>query len=486
MKNKKFTPTFKTNLMDHQERAVRKLDKLKVGALFMEMGTGKTRTALEIGLNKIKQGKTEQIIWLCPVSVKLTIAREIEKHLGATDYELVDSRPIQNKEALIYICGIESVSQSAQTMFQIYSIAQSKKTFLVVDESSLIKNYRAKRTRNIWRLGEVSKYRFILNGTPVTNTEQDLYCQWYLLDKRILGYNSYYSFAANHLEMDPHIPDRVIRAHNVELLTRKISPYTYQVKKNECLDLPPKTYSERYLEMNNYQLSQHEYIKDKFLDELRPDQFNSDTILRLFSALQKIVSGHHLFREPLDNPRVKVLIETIREMPDEEKVIIWCKYVKEIEDLKEVLADIYGEENVTELWGGLSSRERNKELERFEQSPRFLVANKSVGAFGLNLQFCKYAIYYSNDFNWATRSQSEDRIHRVGQTDNVHIIDIITEHSIDERIQESIWKKENLVDSFKNQIDHYKDMDYLKTWLSGGGGRIDKDRVVGAGKTKAG
>ena len=151
----------------------------------------------------------------------------------------------------------------------------------------------------------------------------------------------------------------------------------------------------------------------------------SSIIFRLFNDLQKVVSGKtynwkDIFHSPYDNPRIQLLLETIDEIPNDARVIIWCKYTHEIEMLVKVLE--HKGHDAARLYGGLNLKKRDAELERFKKDARFLIANKHCGAFGLNLQFANYAIYYSNDFSWSTRSQSEDRIHRTGQTQNVHTI----------------------------------------------------------------
>lgn len=454
--------------MNHQREAVNKLQDIKVGALYMEMGTGKTRTALELTVERLRKEKVDCILWLCPVNVKRTIADEVEKHLDGATYQLVDSTGIK-KDADIYIAGIESTSQSDRTMFHLYNLVNNKDCFVVVDESSLIKNYEAKRTQHIWRLGEQCGYKLILNGTPVTNTEEDLYCQWYFLDWRILGYSSYYSFAANHLEFHDEY-NHVVKAHDTELLVEKISPYTYQVAKSECLDLPQKNYSTRWTRLSLKQQKVYQEAANDLLMDVTLDQFESYTLFRLFTALQKVVSGIHynsnkpIFSKPEENIRVKTLLNILKDIPNE-KTIIWCKYQYEINVLKKVLKEKYGKEKVAEFWGELSEKKRNDEIDKFRNNARFLVANKSCGAFGLNLQFCSYAIYYSNDFNWATRKQSEDRLHRAGQTENVHIIDIICENTIDERIRDTLLSKDSLIKKFKKQIDKFKDKPDIERWL---------------------
>lgn len=467
--------TFTTKPMEHQQKAIDKLIKTKVGALYMDMGTGKTRVALELAGNRLQAKKVDCILWLCPVSVKRTIAEEVEKHLLGANYELVETSGIKDWGADVYIAGIESLSQSPSLNFVLLELVEKKRCFTVVDESSLVKNHMAKRTRAIWRLGERSEFKLILSGTPISNNEQDLYSQWYFLDPRILGYNSFYSFAANHLEYDSRIPGRVVRAHNVEHLVNKMAPFIYQVCKDECLELPPKSYSRRYCRLTYNQYLEYEHSKTRIFEIMdRWDDWETHIptlIFRLFATLQRIVSGkawnwEDLFNDPLENPRVLLLQETVGDLPKGAKAIVWCKYTHEIDMVHSVLNQA-GYETV-KLYGEMSLKEREKALEQFKTSAEFLVANKRCGAFGLNLQFANYAIYYSNDFSWETRSQSEDRLHRAGQTKNVHIIDLICEDTIDERVYTTLMRKERLVDSFRREIDKMKDdKEAFWRWIDG-------------------
>lgn len=455
--------------MTHQIAAVEKLSRVKVGALYCDMGTGKSRIALELAIRRLNAGKVDCILWCCPVSVRQTIADEIDKHVDGAAWEIVQPNRIRCPEADIYIAGIESLSSSLALNVRLMELVGQKRCFLVCDESSLIKNHMAARTLAMWRLGERCTYKLILNGTPLSNNEQDLYSQWYFLDPRVLGYYSYYSFAANHLEFDPDYPNRVVAAHNVEYLTRKIQPYTYQVRKDECLDLPPKSYSSVYCWMSDEQRLLYDETKEELLAEMECDMPKPHTIYRLFTVLQRIVSGVRLdgtplFREPQNNPRLRTLLETVENLPRDSKSIVWCKYTHEIETLRRALEPLGG---AAVLHGAIKPRDRDREIARFRKDARFLVANKRVGAFGLNLQHCHYAIYYSNDFSWETRSQSEDRIHRAGQIRNCHIIDIICQDSIDVQIHRCLWRKENLVNSFRQQIDRIKNKAHLGRWIDG-------------------
>ena len=150
--------TFTTELMEHQVKAADKLQHVKVGALYMDMGTGKTRTALDLAVRRKKEKRVDCILWLCPVSVKRTIADEIEKHMASAVYELLGTSGVRNWAADIYIAGLESLSQSMSLEFVLLELVEKRKCFVIVDESSLVKNHLAKRTRAIWRLENALQY----------------------------------------------------------------------------------------------------------------------------------------------------------------------------------------------------------------------------------------------------------------------------------------------------------------------------------------
>ena len=446
-----------TKMYSHQVKAVEKLKKIKIGAAYMEMGTGKTRVALELINIRLNKGRIDHVIWLCPCSVKENLRRDIIKHTG-------------EEQNIITICGIETLSTSIKTNSYLLELVKNKRCYLIVDESNLVKNHKAKRTQNIIRLSEYCTYKLILNGTPVTRNEADLFAQWYLLDWRVLGYKSYWSFSANHLEFDDY--GRLRKCLNVDYLVEKIGPYSYQVKKEECLDLPPKTYEKVYYELTNQQYEHYLNVADELMFSL--DEFQPWTIYRMLTALQDVISGMYVntskeniqttpyFDNPLENPRIKKLLELLDGL--EEKTIIFCKYLEKLNDNTYIIKKMYGKNKAVEYTGELSQKKRQKNLDLFQTTSQYLIANKQCGAYGLNLQFCSYIIFYSNDWDYGTRIQAEDRVHRIGQNENVHIVDICASDTLDERILKCLDKKENLVDSIRCEIEENKDKAY--SWIT--------------------
>lgn len=452
----------KTKLYKYQSKAVDKLSKLKVGALYMEQGTGKTRTALEIIKNKMSKGKVEVVLWLCPCSVKNNLREDIEKHTG--------QKPSENN---IIIKGIESLSSSDRLYLQLLELVKSYKVYLIVDESNLVKNKLAIRTERIITISSFCKYKMILNGTPISKNEADLFAQWYILDWRILGYKSFYSFAANHLEYKKvRLPsgkeittDQIIRVLNVDYLTEKIAPYMYQIKKDEVLkELKPKEYHMRYFCLDDLQEEEYELTKELFLFNVV--DWRSETIFKLFSALQHITSGKRVLSAPEkrmrtekmytweNNPRIQCLKRTLENI-GEDKCIIFAKYQDEINDIALLLQS--ENKSYIEFTGKISQKKRQENREKFKNDVQFMLANKQCGAYGLNLQFCHNIIFYSNDFDLATRLQAEDRVHRIGQEKTVNIYDICCEYTIDVFIANCLQNKSNLLDSFKKQISIWKE-----------------------------
>lgn len=440
----------KNPLLPHQETAVNKLIKLKVGALFAEQGTGKTITTLEIARRRVENGKIDHIIWLCPCSAKQNIKREIIKHFPD---ELC---------RMVTICGIETLSSSIRALSYLLNLSNEKKCFLVVDESLLIKNPRAYRTKHILQIAENCKYRIILNGTPVSRNEADLFSQFYLLDWRILGYQSYWSFAANHLEYDDY--GKLRRVLNKDALTDKISPYTYQISKSECMELPDRRYKTYYFELTSEQNEEYNEVAERLLYDV--NEWHPETIYRLFSGLQAVISGKclkfnskgshfdavELFENSEDNPRIQLLLDCL----DDNKAIIFCHYESEISQLCELLPD------AVRFDGTVPLKKRDNALIEFSKNKKYLIANKNCAGYSLNLQFCHKIIYMSNDWDLGTRLQSEDRVYRFGQDHDVEIIDICASNTIDEQIIRCLRNKENLLDSLKERI---KDKQNIKESL---------------------
>lgn len=457
-----------TPLLSHQIAAVEKLLPYRVGGLFMDMGTGKTLTAIEIVRRRLRS--LRNVVYFCPVSLKETVRREMCKHtdLAGQDIYVFDDKtaPATTPAALVYIIGIESMSSSTRMVLAANALIDER-SMVIVDESGYIKGHKALRTQRITLMGERARYRLIMTGTPLSQGVVDLYAQMRFLSPRILGYRSFYSFARNHLEYSDKYPGKIVAAHNVEHLAARIAPYCYQITKDECFDLPRKLYESRWHRMTTQQREWYERAKWEIFEwaEKNDSDWESLAVFRLFGALQQIVCGfwnRHLedgSKQLVTFPhkRLELFEGTVADIPADAQVVVWSKYRRNITEIVDLLADRYGTESVAQFHGGLREKQRNAEIERFHRGARFLVATQATGGHGLTLNEAIYHIFYSNGFKYAERIQAEDRSHRIGQSRRVTYIDLGCSASIDERIDKALSSKANVLDTFRRQIDKIKD-----------------------------
>lgn len=459
-----------TELMDHQRSAVAKLKGLKVGGLFMEMGTGKTRTIIQIAFER--RTKIDKVVYFCPVNLKRTVEFELQKHIENPSLYMFDDKTTMKKsvEAWFHIVGIESIGQSDRVALCANNLITDR-TMVVIDESDTCKNHKALRTQRLTHMSQRARYRFIATGTPVGEGVVDLYAQMYFLSPDILGYKSFYSFAANHLEYSEKYKGMIERSLNTDVIARKIEPYVYQVKKEECLDLPDRQYLYRYFGMSEEQRNLYQRAKEEILMSVPDEEIDSYVIFRLFTALRSIVSGFwHRLPDPnpshrwaeqfepemiiSDHDRISLLLCVIDEIPDTEKIIIWVNFHHCVDQVIAALTNKYGAESIAQFHG--RTIDRDTEIDRWRGEARVLVATPKCGGRGLTLNDAAYTVFYNNDFPYRDREQAEARNHRIGQTRKPTYIDLICRDSIDDRIFNALQNKENLVQAFKKEMDKLK------------------------------
>jgi len=456
-----------TEILPHQQAAIDKLCHSRVGALFMDMGTGKSRIVIELA--GMRQKKIDKVIWFTLVSLKETVRYEILKHTNLSDDEiyLFDHKTSDDnlQDASWYIIGLESLGSSSRVALAANKLV-TERTMVIVDESSHIKGHRAKRTRRVILLAEKARYRMILTGTPVSQGIQDLFCQMQFLSPKILGYRSWYSFAHNHLEYSKLYKGRIVYTFNEDWLAAKIQPYVYQITKEECLDLPPKLQESFFCFLTWHQDEYYEKAKEDFFKDIEiyadPDSIflSSVPIFRLFSRLQSICCGFFVNDKgmvvPLENNRVRLLLDVVGQIPASEKVVIWTKYRYVVTTLAKELSTIYGDDQVCLCYGGIPVGKRNRNIERWRKSGRFLVATQDAGGYGLDLTAACKVIFYANTFKYASRIQAEDRCYRIGQDKPVTYIDLWADCGIENRIRAALKNKKNVAEFFRDEVEMIK------------------------------
>tara|TARA_R110000787_G_scaffold72629_3_gene161898 strand:- start:507 stop:1949 length:1443 start_codon:yes stop_codon:yes gene_type:complete len=469
---------FKTTPYEHQKTALEKSWTKENYAFFMEMGTGKTKVAIDnIGLLRIHEGITGVLI-IAPKSVYTVWAYdEIKKHMSPDiDYSIyiwnVD-KPKRlkeaykvNKDLTIFCMNVEALSTTRGYKGAIEFLTKHK-GMTIIDESTTIKNHKAIRTKNVLKLSGYSRYKRILTGSPITKSPLDLYTQCGFLSESLLGYSSYYTFrnrycVTHRLDLGggkyTEIPKYYV---HLEELEEKLKTFSYRVTKDECLDLPPKQYAKRYVEMNEDQERVYRSLKQSAIAVIEDETVSYNNklteIIKLHQVGNGFVKTNDSELKEFKNPKLHALSDLIEESNG--KMIIWANYIYNIENIIKFLQDKYGRISVVANYGAIDSKKRTIAMKRFQEDPecRFFVGNPTTGGFGLTLTAATNVVYFSNNFNYEVRRQSEDRAHRSGQTKTVLYTDIICKNTLDERILSSLSTKDKLATTTMG--------DEFKEWL---------------------
>ena len=264
---------FKTKPYAHQLKALEMSWDKEVFALFMEMGTGKSKVLIDNVSMLYDKGKINGVVIVAPKGVyKNWHESEIPIHM-ANHVEYVSTlwqsniNKKQEKELSklfktghelhILIVNVEALSTKKGVDF-VTRFINCHETLMVIDESTTIKNPEAKRTKNICKLGRLTKYRRILTGAPVTKSPLDLFKQCEFLDPWLLGHQSYYGFRTRYAIMKTanfggRSVQIVVGYRNIPELSEKLTGFSYRVLKDDCLDLPPKTYTKRIIQLTDEQ-----------------------------------------------------------------------------------------------------------------------------------------------------------------------------------------------------------------------------------------
>jgi SNF2 family DNA or RNA helicase len=471
MNNSKYK--FKTKPFEHQLTALNKSWNENVYGLLMEMGTGKTKVLIDnLGI-LYNQGVVNSALIVAPKGVyKTWEQQEFPKHLpnyimehtrlvmwqpNLTQKQTLKMQTImENTDDLkIFIMNTEAFSTEKGIKYAEKFLLVNKAMF-VIDESTTIKNPQAKRTRNIIKLSNLAKYKRILTGTPVTRSPLDLYSQFYFLDPDILNFSSYYSFRSRYAmmvnrTMGSHSFNLIIGYRNLKELSKKLKPHSYRILKEKCLDLPDKIYMKRIVTLTKEQQRIYNDLKEQALAEFNSNETVTVTnALATLSKIHQVVCGHVITDmgkiEEIKSNRLKELLEILDECSG--KVIIWASFRESIRQIEKAIQEKYKDKAVVATYfGDTPVDERQNIINRFQDPKdklRFFLGNQATGGYGITLTAASTVIYYSNTFDLEKRIQSEDRAHRIGQTNKVTYIDIMTEKTIDEKIVKALRNKINI------------------------------------------
>jgi len=468
---------FKTKPYGHQLDALKASWDKEVFAYFMEMGTGKSKVLLDNAAVLYDKGEINALLLIAPKGVyKNWYDSEIPVHLPdhiETNVVLWKTSDKSKKQQLllntlfksgthlnILIMNVESFSSGNGSEFAYKFLSAHPKSMVAIDESTTIKTPTSNRTKNILKLSNHCKYRRILTGSPVTKSPLDLYSQCQFLDPWLLDHQSYYTFRARYsickkIQVNGRQVEIVVGYKNLGELSDKIKNFSKRILKEDCLDLPEKTFVKHYVELTKEQKKVYEQMKKEAIAFLDDKMQSSATVMTQLMRLHQITCGHFTADDgtikDLPCSRLGELMNILENI--EGKTIIWSHYTHDVRRIIKEIKRVYGDDSVVDYYGATDTDARSANIKKFQTDDkcRFFVGTTHTGGYGITLTAGSNMIYFSNGYDLEKRQQSEARIDRIGQTKKMTYIDIMTEDTIDERIVKALRNKVNIANKIMDE-----------------------------------
>lgn len=447
-------------LWENQQEALEFALKRPAVMLDMEMGTGKTRVAIE---TMFARKNVCRVLVVCPKAVIPVWRQNLLKFKPHDSWQVWDDTTGSVKSKTEKLANwVKKYPSRKQIVVMNYDIVWRKPMgdlilkfgfqMAIFDESHKIKAAGSKVSKFAALLGKRIPYRLCLSGTPMANSPLDIYGQYRFLDSRIFGTN-HYNFLNEYAIMGGAERRFPVGLKNQKTLNKKFSSIAYTCKMDSVAEriklpdsLPPISYT---VELPAADRKVMKALNKEFIAECRDSVIVVNSVLTKIVRLQQIASG---FCMVVDNPlqppheqylnsaKIDALTEILENLADSH-IVVFAKFKHDLETIREAVYKLHRE--CYELSGSVN------ELEIWQKNGGILVTQIQAGAEGVDMTMAHHAIYFSLP-SLSQYNQSKARLYRPNQHNPVSFIHLIAKDSIDEAIYKSLLKKEDIITSIKN------------------------------------
>ena len=428
-------------------------------ALLMEMGCGKSITAVAISGRAYLNGLIKKLLVIAPKSIVTVWEEEFSKFAdfsysltvlkGSSEKKKGQLKQIKKRGLQVAVINYDSTALIEKDLMQ------WKPDFIVADESTRIKNPNAKTSKSIHKISKTCKYRMILTGSPITQNLLDLYSQYKMLDQSIFG-TSFYAFKNYYAVLGDY--NQPVGYRNLPELIEKTHSIAYRITKEEALDLP-KTIDETHgivLEGKAQKLYK-QFAKDSYM-ELSKGDVTAANILTKLLRLQQITGGFIKADEETQRYEQisKAKIEALSDIVETaiqagEKLVIMARFIPEIKEICKLIKK--KKIKYSMICGEV--KDRAGEIQRFQEDNecKIFVGQLQTTSMGITLTAASTCVFYSLSYNYADYIQAKARIHRIGQTKPCLYIHLVARGTVDETVIEALGRKEDIA---KSIVDNWK------------------------------
>jgi len=433
----------RTTLLKHQALEVEKIKNKTFWAMIWDCGTGKTLGVAAVIDERKKRFPKYRTLVICPSTLIENWFEDVNKHTDLSVVTLTGTKQQRlvklDRPGDIYVVNYESSRIIAD------SLICKKFDLVVFDESQNLKGYTTLQSKAGYRIAMSTPHRIILTGTPIHNGPLDCFGQYRVLSPDIFG-TSYYRFRARYAIMGGYLNKQILKYINMDEFKRKISSCSSIIRKEEVLDLPPRTYETIHIDMSEEQTRMYKQLKDEFLTTCKSEIVTAPVMLTRLMRFSQITAGFYKTIEGKEieyetNPKQDWLMEWLREHGH--KTVVFVRFIRELKSLENrcTMANI----RFVSVYG--ETKDRVARVTEFNGEPeiKVFIGQIDTAGAGINLQAAAYCVFLSNNYSYGDREQAESRIHRQGQlAKNCTYIDLVCRNTIDEAVLKILKKKESL------------------------------------------
>lgn len=456
----------------HQVEGYELLERENSFFIAWEQGTGKSKIIIDYCYNSVKKGDIDYALIVAPLSLLYNWKNEILKHQPQATVEILYGSKMERIELFVYalrnkvnflLINYDGIS----VVYDYFNKYLSSNIALILDESHSIKNIRTRRFKLLSKLQDKFSFskRFLLSGTPITQSPLDIFTQFYFIDKEIFGDKRFFtSFRARYVVHSPYNRHIVVGYRNLDELQSRMAPKINRVELDDCVDLPGKVYQEiKVLLPERLQNIYNSFIESKVLMIDSQVIRECENVLDYINIARQICNGFvydsldksnyfDIFRLVKEKSSKLELIENLFANNPKKQFIIYYNFKLEGLLLKEFLDSLGISHEVID--GSVSIEERNDIVTRFQNEEnieiQFLLCQIQTTRLGLNLTNAEITVYHTNNHSVEYRLQSEFRNYRIGQDKKVQYVDIIYDKTIEASIKKALDKK---IDLSKRMMD---------------------------------
>ena len=414
----------KIKLLPHQERAIQHTSSMKRVAYYHDMGLGKTFTGSE---KLLSLGYNKNLI-ICQKSKIIDWKNHIKKYYDVAVFDLTENKKLVSE---FLNCSTRAIAIiNYDLVFRRENLLNIENLALLLDESSLIQNEHAKRTKFILALKSVAVV--LLSGTPVGGKYENLYSQLKLLNVRMTKSAYWNKFIRWHLESyGTGIPFRRVDGYkNVDELVELLETHGADfLKTSDVIELPEQNFiTVEHSTSKEYRQFMKTGIFTGKLADTEVEFIGDNPLKKLLYARQLCSYGNS---ERLE--RLKDLVESC-----DKRLVIFYNFTAELTAMKKAIGNIrpFSEVNGT-----------NKNLSHYEKWDNAITfVQYQSGAMGLNLQKADTIIYFSLPLSSELFEQSKKRIHRIGQQHKCTYYIFMCGNSVEQKIYSTLQERKDYTD----------------------------------------